>query len=170
MTTNTTSITANTWATQVRGAEYKFFNAVSTALEQFQNGNSSELSKLLCFTHGKTCKSIKVVEKDRMPYAVHLKRILEHSLEGVTFKFNKDKAVGVVFTKGDNGGVNTERLAALKMFHGKTVRDKGYKETFPPKAKAAAEFDPIKWAERSKKANPEHLEAMIAALQAQRSS
>lgn len=119
------------WLSDVRGAEYGFFKAVVQALESFNDGDSNSLGKLLCITHGKTCKRLKVVEKDRMPYAVPLKRILDHSLEGVTYKFDKSKDFGVVFDRGDNGGVSSARIEALRVLGGKTIRDKAFKEAFP---------------------------------------
>jgi hypothetical protein len=119
------------WLADVRGAEYGFFKAVVQALESFNEGDTNSLGKLLCITHGKTCKRLKIVEKDRMPYAAPLKRILEHSLEGVTYKFDKSKDFGVVFDRGANGGVSVDRIGALRVLGGKTVRDKAFKDAFP---------------------------------------
>lgn len=157
-----------TFCSNATGAEYGFFKACVQALESFNSGDTNSLGKLLVVTHGKVCKRIKRKEPARLVYATHLKRILDHSLEGVTYKFDKEKDFGVVFEKGDNGGVNTDRIEALKVLAGKSIRDKAYKDTFPPVKKEAKEFDPQAWAERAKKAHPDQLEAMIAALQAQR--
>jgi hypothetical protein len=119
------------WLSDVRGAEYGFFKAVVQALESFNEGDTNSLGKLLCITHGKTCKRLKVVEKDRMPYATPLKRILDHALEGVTYKFDKSKDFGVVFDRGDNGGVSPDRIEALRVLGTKTIRDKAFKDAFP---------------------------------------
>lgn len=114
-----------------QGAEYGFFKAVVQALESFNEGDTNSLGKLLVVTHGKVCKRIKRKEPARLVYATHLKRILDHSLEGVTYKFNKELDFGVSFEKGDNGGVNTDRIEALKVLAGKSIRDKAYKDAFP---------------------------------------
>lgn len=113
------------------GAETGFFKAVVQALESFNAGDTNSLGKLLVVTHGKVCKRIKRKEPARMVYATHLKRILDHSLQGVTYKFNKDADFGVVFEKGDNGGVDTDRIQALRNLGERTIRDKGYKDAFP---------------------------------------
>lgn len=121
-----------TWLGNVQGSEYGFFKAVVQALESFNNGDTNSLGKMLCITHGKTCKRIKRKELERLPYAAHLKRILSYAFEGVEYKFSKDADFGVVFNRGDNGGVNTSYIEALKILGGKTVRAKEYKEAFPP--------------------------------------
>lgn len=160
-----------TWMSHTKGAEYSFFKAVVDALESFNQGDYNKLAKLLVLTHGKTCKRLKIVEKDRLPYAVHLKRILDHSLQGVEYKFNKEKDFGVVFKKSDNGGVDNDRIQTLKMLGRKTIRDKMYKDAFPPikkntsdksvaeKLDARAELD-MKWL----KDNDVSLDVYIAKL------
>lgn len=168
------SNTVNNWISSVRGAEYGFFPAVVDALQSFNDGDYNKLAKLLCITHGRTCKRLKVVEKDRMQYAAHLKRILDYSLQGVDYKFNKEKDFGVVFKKSDNGGVDSDRIQTLKMLGRKTIRDKMYKDAFPPikkgsdkstaeKLEARAELD-MKWL----KDNDVSLDVYIAKLQAMR--
>lgn len=130
MTATSTDYVKN-FCSNATGAEYGFFKAVVQALESFNNGDTNSLGKLLVVTHGKVCKRIKRKEPARLVYATHLKRILDHSLEGVSYKFDKEKDFGVVFEKSDNGGVNTDRIEALKVLAGKSIRDKAYKETFP---------------------------------------
>lgn len=83
--------TASKWASDLRSAEYNFLPTVVEALEQFNNGNTTDLAKLLCITHGKKSGIIKVVEGDRMAYAAPLKRILAKALDGVEAKFDKKK-------------------------------------------------------------------------------
>ena len=165
--TSVASDYVKTWIGNATGAEYGFFRAVAEALVSFNDGDNNKLAKMLTITHGKTCKRIKRKEPARLVYATHLKRILDQSLEGVEYKFNKDSDFGVIFDRGDNGGVSVERIKALKMLGSKSIRDKAYKEAFPVESKAK-DFDPKAWAERAVKAHPKQLEAMIAALQSQR--
>lgn len=164
----------NNWVSNVRGAEYGFFRAVVDALVSFNEGDNNKLAKMLCITHGKVCKRLKVVEKDRLPYATHLKRILDHTLEGVEYKFNKEQDFGVVFKRSDNGGANTDYIETLRMLGSKTIRDDMYKKAFPvvkkvsektvaEKLDARAETD-MKWL----KDNEISLDAYIAKLQAMR--
>ena len=121
----------NTWCSNATGAEYGFFKAVVDAFESFNQGDTNRLAKLMCVTHGKVCKRIKRKEPARLVYATHLKRIMDHSLEGVEYKFNKDKDFGVVFEKNANGGIRADRIASLKMLVNKSIRDEAYKDAFP---------------------------------------
>ena len=77
------------------------------------------------------CKRIKRKEHARLVYATHLKRIMDHSLEGVEYKFNKEKDFGVVFSKSENGGINTDKIEVVKMLVNKSIRDDAYKAAFP---------------------------------------
>ena len=54
------------WGNDVRGAETKFFPMVADCLEQLNNGNSTDLAKLLCITHGKKSGIITVIEGERL--------------------------------------------------------------------------------------------------------
>lgn len=161
----------NNWLSNMRGAEYGFFKAVVQALESFNDGDKNSLGKLLCITHGRTCKRLKIVEKDRMPYATPLKRILDHALENVTYKFDKDQDFGVVFVKGDNGGVSSDRIEALRMLGAKTIRDKAFKETFPaikktevkPREDKAVVVSGIKSAKKNGMAMEKYM-AMVTAM------
>ena len=71
------------WGSDVRNAETRFFPMVADCLEQLNNGNSTDLAKLLCITHGKKSSIITVIEGERLKFATPLKRILNHALEGV---------------------------------------------------------------------------------------
>lgn len=140
------TMTVNTWASNARRAETEFFGTVARSLEQFNNGNFSDLAKLLCITHGKKSKAIKTIEGERLKFASHLKRILNASVEGeISYKFDPASTFGVVITKGgDNAGFSPARIEALKMLGQATVQSKAYKETFPvkksaPKKKTAKE-------------------------------
>lgn len=159
------------WGNDVRGAETKFFPMVADCLEQLNNGNSTDLAKLLCITHGKKSGIITVIEGERLKFAAPLKRILAHSLENVEFRFDEKKKAGVRIKVGDNGGASTDRIQALRTLGKATITSKAFKEAFPTAEKAAKAWDAIAWAERAVKSNgADQLEVMIAALQAQRNS
>lgn len=127
------------WLSDVRGAEYGFFRAVVQALESFNDGDGNSLGKLLTITHGKTAKRLKTIEKDRMQFATPLKTILDHALQGVTYKYYKDADFGVVFKKSENGGVDTTRIEALRVLKNASIRDKAFKSAFPKITKEAPE-------------------------------
>lgn len=124
----------STWIANARNAETQFFAVVARALEQFNNNNHSDLAKLLCICNGKkTNKGIKVIEGERLKFAPHLKRILDHSIEGeVSFKYDPELKLGVKFTKGENAGFSTARIEALRVLGQATVQSAAYKEAFPP--------------------------------------
>ena len=71
---------------------------------------------------------------------------------------------------GDNGGLNLEGLEKITMLAASNcgLRSTAFDDAFPKPEKPAKEFDAMAWAERNVKAQPDQLEAMIAALQAQR--
>lgn len=159
------------WGSDVRNAETRFFPMVADCLEQLNNGNSTDLAKLLCITHGKKSGIITVIEGERLKFAAPLKRILAHSLENVEFRFDEKKKAGVRIKVGDNGGASIDRIQALRNLGKATIASKAFKEAFPAPEKAAKAWDAIAWAERAIKSNgADQLEAMIAALQAQRNT
>jgi hypothetical protein len=159
------------WGSDVRNAETRFFPMVADCLEQLNNGNSTDLAKLLCITHGKKSSIITVIEGERLKFATPLKRILNHALEGVEIKFDVKKKAGVRIKVGDNGGASTDRIQALRNLGKATIASKAFKDAFPTPEKVAKEKDLQAWAERAIKSNgADKLEAMIAALQAQRNT
>ncbi len=80
------------WGSDVRNAETRFFPMVADCLEQLNNGNSTDLAKLLCITHGKKSSIITVIEGERLKFATPLKRILNPALEGVEIELeNKEE-------------------------------------------------------------------------------
>jgi len=161
--------TVASWGSDIRNAETRFFPMVADCLEQLNNGNSTDLAKLLCITHGKKSSIITVIEGERLKFATPLKGILNHALEGVEIKFDAKKKSGVKIKVGDNGGASTDRIQALRQLGTATVSSKAFKEAFPAPEKAAKDFDASAWAERAVKSNgADQLEAMIAALQAKR--
>ena len=163
--------TVANWGSDIRNAETRFFPMVADCLEQLNNGNSTDLAKLLCITHGKKSGIITGIEGERLKFAAPLKRILAHSLENVEFRFDEKKKAGVRIKVGDNGGASTDRIQALRNLGKATIASKAFKEAFPTAEKAAKAGDAIAWAERAVKSNgADQLEVMIAALQAQRNS
>jgi len=162
--------TVATWGSDVRNAETKFCGIVADCLEQLNNGNSTDLAKLLCITHGKKSGIISVIEGERLKFAAPLKRILSYALENVEFRFDEKKKAGVKFKVGDNGGASVDRIQALRVLGSARVQSKAFRDTFPT-VKVEKEFDVQAWAERAIKSNgADKLEAMIAALQAQRNT
>jgi len=162
--------TVATWGSDVRNAETKFCGIVADCLEQLNNGNSTDLAKLLCITHGKKSGIITVIEGEKLQYAAPLKRVLAKALEGVEFRFDPKKKSGVKFKSSDNGGANTDVIQALRVLGAARVQSKAFRDTFPT-VKVEKEFDVQSWAERAIKSNgADQLEAMIAALQAQRNT
>ena len=123
--------TASKWASDLRSAEYNFLPTVVEALEQFNNGNTTDLAKLLCITQGKKSGIIKVVEGDRMAYAAPLKRILAQALDGVEPKFDKKKKSGIAFKMSDNGGANLEQIQGLRVLGKARINSDAFKKAFP---------------------------------------
>ena len=71
---------------------------------------------------------------------------------------------------GKDGGLNLDGLKSVAMLAASNcgLRSTAFDDAFPKPAKPPKEFDAVAWAERNVKAQPDQLEAMIAALQAQR--
>jgi len=119
------------WASNVRGAEYNFLPTVVRAFEQFNNGNTTEIAKLLCITNGRKSGIIKVIEGDRLQYAAPLKRIMAKVFEGVEWKFNSKNKSGVVFKMSDNGGANTDQIEGLRVLGKVRINSDVFKKAFP---------------------------------------
>ncbi|RME53306.1 hypothetical protein D6783_02400 [Candidatus Woesearchaeota archaeon] len=120
-------------------SELEFFPAVAQAFRQFNEGNRSPLYRLLCVTNGKKAEKIRVIEGEKLPFAPHLKRLIEYAAEGFEykdFKYNPSLPLGislkVSIESGGNAGFNTEVIEQIENLSGKTVRSKEYKEAFPP--------------------------------------
>ena len=160
-----------TWVSNARNAEYGFFGAALYALEQFQEKNNKPLYALIAFTNGKKFGTYKIEEGYQLTqFKTPLKRVLDKALSNVKFTFKAGKA-GVKV--GENGGVNADVVRAMQelssTYQGKIgVKSEHFTEMFPVVKAEKKEFDPAAWAERAVKAHPDALEAMIAALQAQR--
>jgi len=119
------------WGSDIRNAETRFFPMVADCLEQLNNGNSTDLAKLLCITHGKKSSIITVIEGERLKFATPLKRILNYALEGVEIKFDAKKKAGVRIKVGDNGGASTDRIQALRNLGKATIASDAFKAAFP---------------------------------------
>jgi hypothetical protein len=156
------------WVSNARGAEYGFFKAVQYALEQFGEKNNLPMYALIAFTNGKKYGGYKIEQGYSLKqFSAPLKRILAVALSDVKFTF-KDGKPGVKV--GENGGLNREGLEKVAMLAASKcgLRSTAFDEAFPKPEKPVKEFDAMAWAERNVKAQPDQLEAMIAALQAQR--
>jgi len=156
------------WVSNARGAEYGFFKAVQYALEQFGEKNNLPMYALIAFTNGKKYGGYKIEQGYSLKqFSAPLKRILAVALSDVKFTF-KDGKPGVKV--GENGGLNREGLEKVAMLAAANcgLRSTAFDDAFPKPEKPVKEFDATAWAERNVKAQPDQLEAMIAALQAQR--
>lgn len=119
------------WMSNVRGAEYGFFKAVTYALEQFQEKNNIPLTALVAICNGKPFGSYSILEGDRLQYATPLKRILDKALSDARLTFKDGKAKWKV---GSNGGVNADVLETLRMLCALdrvSIRSDVFKEHFP---------------------------------------
>ena len=92
---------------------------------------------------------------------------VEVVFQGAKVKKKNDVVVGIQIK---NAELNSEKLKTLHAFSldGVSMRGKKFMDEFKLDKAPAAPFDPAKWAEKAHKANPDQLEAMIAALQARR--
>ena len=110
------------FASSARGAETKFLPAVLYALEQFENGNYSQLYSLIAFVRGVELKGgLRVLKYDgenesglvakQKRFAPMFKRILARSFSETTFSF-KDGQCKV--KKSKQGGLNAEVVRELR--------------------------------------------------------
>ena len=169
--------TVGTWASSLRVTEYEFFAVTARAFEQWNAGNYTELSKLLCITGGKKSGIITVIQGDRTQYNSPLMRILfkagmtnkKDTTLPITFKFDPKKKSGVTYINGDNAHIDTEVIEALKVLGRNTIKSDAFKTAFPAIPRDDVEFNGDTWAERQIKTNGnDKIDIMIAALQARR--
>ena len=153
---NIRAVSVDTWAKDAANAERDFFAAMFNGLEQFQQGNHQHLAKALTIASGKTCKRIKRVEAQKIAFAPHMRRVILGTIDNVTIKFVKDSDFGYTFTVGDNGGVNSAKLEAVRLLAVRGARTTGkaaeeYKKAFPlatPKSDATSKRD-LMWKKRA---------------------
>ncbi len=102
----------NNWISKARNAEYGFFKATLYALAQFQHNNNKPLYAKIEFTNGKSFGRYEIEQGYTLTqFKMPLKRILDKTLSNVDFRFKDGKASVKV---GENGGVNADRLQALR--------------------------------------------------------
>jgi len=116
------------WITDTRNSEYNFFKATLYALEQFQNKNNKPLYAMIAFTNGKSFGRYKIEQGYTLTqFKTPLKRILDKTLSNVDFRFKEGKASVKV---GENGGVNSDRLQALRNLAASKVKQGVKSEAF----------------------------------------
>lgn len=161
--------TVNTWAGNAVRAETQFFGTVARAMEQFNKGNRGDLYKLLCVTHGKTCKGITVIEGERLKFAPHVKRLIAHCGSGLDvsdFAFNAKEPLGVKCkAEGKNAGFDTAKIEGLKTLGKATIQSKAYKEAFPPIKREVKAKTPKQKAEAAVKRDKKAAKAKLAEMQ-----
>jgi len=96
--TNTNVSPVMLWAENAVEQEKGFLPAVLEAMDQFEQGNRTDLSILLTVTHGFKTDLVPVIEKQRMEYATPLKKILAACMPDLRFKKDAKKASGVAYT------------------------------------------------------------------------
>lgn len=110
------------FASSARGAETKFLPAVLYALEQFENGNYSQLYSLIAFVRGVELKGgLRVLKYDgdsdaglvakQKRFAPMFKRVLARAFSETTFSF-KDGQCKV--KKSKQGGLNADVVRELR--------------------------------------------------------
>ena len=151
-----------------RGAELGFFKSSKQVLECFADKNNLPLYRMAAYVNGKKFGKNKTDATGKR-FAAPLKRILAIALPNVKLVFKDGKCA--VDIDGDIDPVlilsaiaALEQLCIVKC----TIKDERFDSAFPKPEKDAKEFDAVAWAERQLKTNPDQLEVMIAALQAQR--
>lgn len=118
----------NNWISNARNAEYGFFKATLYALEQFQNKNNKPLYAIIAFTNGKSFGRYEIEQGYTLTqFKMPLKRILDKTLSNVDFRFKDGKASVKV---GENGGVNADRLQALRNLAASKVKQGVKSEAF----------------------------------------
>lgn len=145
------------WLSSANKAEGGFCLALWAALTQAKEyGNWNSLSKLWAVSNGKKGKRIRRVETDRLPYALHMKRVLCHALVHIKPKFDDSKEYGCEWIKDKthNHGFSEEAIA--KLF---TLAQDG----FGPNSKTfKAEFPSL--VEKKEKEQAEVIKAKAASL------
>ena len=126
--TNSNVNHVSTWISNARNAEYGFFKATLYALEQFQNKNNKPLYAMIAICGGKDFKGYKIEQGYKLTqFNTPLKRILNVALSNVSIRFKDGKASVKV---GENGGVNADRLQALRNLAASKVRQGVKSEAF----------------------------------------
>ena len=151
-----------------RGAELGFFKSSKQVLECFADKNNLPLYRMAAYVNGKKFGKNKADATGKR-FAAPLKRILAVALPNVKLIFKDGKCAVDIDGEIDpvlilNAIAAIEQLCIVKC----TIKDDKFDNAFPKPEAAPKEFDAVVWAERQLKTNPDQLEVMIAALQAQR--
>lgn len=142
------------FASNARGAEYKFLPAVSYALKEFERKNNAPLYRMIAFVNGKkfsqdNVRSLPgVSEGDNTvkltQFKVPLQRVLNKTLSNVKFVF-KDGSVKAKV--GANGGVNADAIRELEQllsFHGSVpVSGNVFKAAYPAPKTEKKTYDKV---------------------------
>lgn len=150
------------WAENAVELEKGFLPAVVEAIDQFENGNRTDLSILFTVSHGIKTDLVPTIEGERMSFATPLKKIVGIIMPGLTFKHDKNKASGVSYVidldatgDGDADLINREAFDALCSMAegGYTAKSKMFKafiEQFGPR-KVVTDKSPDESAEKAEK-------------------
>lgn len=135
--TNTNMSPVMQWAENAVSLEQDFLAVAVEAIKQWSQGNRTDLSILLCVTHGIKTDLVRVIEKERMAYATPLKKILSIVHPGLSFKQDKNKSSGVTYVmaldaEDDPEAVRAAESALYQLVEmaqfGQTMRSAGFKE------------------------------------------
>jgi hypothetical protein len=140
------------WAADVRAVEYNFFKTVVWALEQFQNKNNGPLARMVAMTEGKKVQGMDTIVGKRMKeHGPAFKNILRHALANTRLTIKEDGTYK--FKVGENGGVNADKLEALRMIAAQriTIASDAFKTAFPKPVKEAPAIDAAAACEKARK-------------------
>ena len=129
------------WASDVRAAETGFMKTLVWSLEQFQNKNNAPLAQMVALVNGKALKGFKTLEGEKLAqYATPMRVVIHHALADtkLVIKDGVEK-----FKVGPQGGVNNDKLEALRMLAAQkiTYRAEAFKKEFPKPVKETKEKD-----------------------------
>ena len=155
------AVSARDWAESAADLHKNFLGAVHTAIVQYGNGNTTNLSILIAVTHGISNRIVPVADKARMEFASPLKRILKHIAPGLSYKKDKTKAAGVKVTFDADMPINADLLDKLQAFSFDQLSYKSdkVKDTFPTEKKLVKEQSREQTREFVEKAVPRALKS-----------
>lgn len=175
------SVNLENYANDAARVEENFFPAMVNGLEQFQKGNRQPLAKWITIVNGRTARRVKRKDPAALRDRAATMVIVRACLDGLTkIRHDKNSDFGTVFEMSDNGGVNVEKLEALRMLAAQGARTHGpkaklFRETFTPKSdekKQTPKAKGVAWAKAHKpeeiKARVSSIDERIKALQAER--
>ncbi len=122
------------WLSNANNAERGFCLMLYSALYQAkEHGNWNNLAKVYAGVNGKKGTRIRRVEGEKLPYAVAVKRVMQHCLVNIKPTFDAKLEYGVKFDKLNNHGFNEKSLDTLRELaqEGITPNSKAFKLEFP---------------------------------------